>query len=227
VRRAGANIETVENGRLAVDKAQSEPFDLILMDINMPEMDGYEATRLLRDRSFDRPIVALTANAMLGDSERCLQAGCNEYLSKPIDRTQLIHTIARLVGRKAIAKPQTPPNETEPVDERKVIVSQFINDPDVAGILPGFVSRLDGQLAAMRDAFAGNHQEELQRLAHRLKGSGGSYGYPSLTEACRDLEDASKTHNRAIANTALDTVAEIIDAIHNGYNADALAGKTA
>ena len=104
LQRAGAEVETAENGRLAVAKAESGSFDLILMDMNMPEMDGYEATRLLRDRGYRGPIVALTANAMSDDCDRCLAAGCNEYLTKPIDRALLIQTIAAHVGTKSAAE---------------------------------------------------------------------------------------------------------------------------
>lgn len=99
LRHVGAKVESVENGRLAVTKAESEPFDLILMDINMPEMDGLEATRLLRSHGYARPIVALTANAMEGDAEKCREAGCDEHLTKPIDRSRLINTVAARVGR--------------------------------------------------------------------------------------------------------------------------------
>lgn len=100
LRTVGAKVESVENGRLAVAKAEAEQFDIILMDINMPEMDGFEATQLLRSRGYDRPILALTANAMAGDSEKCCEAGCNEHLSKPIDRAQLIRTVASFAGRQ-------------------------------------------------------------------------------------------------------------------------------
>jgi CheY-like chemotaxis protein len=92
--KSGAEVISVENGRLAVEKAEAESFDVILMDINMPEMDGLEATRLLRSRGYDRPILALTANAMAGDCERCCEAGCDEQLTKPIDRAQLVRAVA-------------------------------------------------------------------------------------------------------------------------------------
>lgn len=110
LRKAGASVRIVPNGRAAIqaltvdgriDGPLCKPplFDLVLMDMQMPEMDGYEATRKLRDRGFDRPIIALTANAMAGDRERCLAAGCTAYLSKPVERTGLVDACMRELGR--------------------------------------------------------------------------------------------------------------------------------
>jgi len=110
LRKAGAQVVVAENGEAAVEaalsaRARGEPFDLVLMDIQMPVMDGYQATALLRQNGYQGPIVALTAHAMAGERERCLDAGCDEYLSKPIGRAQLLATVAsRIEGSPKLVR---------------------------------------------------------------------------------------------------------------------------
>ena len=216
LRRAGATVETVKNGREAVAKAQAESFDAILMDINMPVMDGYTATQVLRDGGYRGPILALTANAMLTDAERCIAAGCNAHLAKPIDRAELIRTIAATVmGRPSQTRPT---HQEDAVAGDGRIVSRFAEDPDVAGILEGFVTRLADQVDAMGLALVDRRFSELQRSAHQLKGAGGCYGYPMLTAASKILEDAATTNDFAAAERALDAIAALSRAIRDGYN---------
>ncbi len=93
--RLGLELTIVEDGQEAVDKALSESFDLIFMDIQMPNMNGYEATETLRKNEITTPIIALTAHAMKGDKEKCISAGCDDYLAKPIDRKKLLKTIQK------------------------------------------------------------------------------------------------------------------------------------
>lgn len=200
--RIGAEVEVVDNGRLAVAKAEAQFFDVILMDMNMPEMDGYEAVRTLRGRGYARPILALTANAMPGDSERSLAAGCNAHLTKPIDRSLLVRTIAK--------------HATEP-GEGEVVVSLYADDPEMAIILEAFVWRLGGQVSAMGEALADRRYDDLRRLAHGLKGAGGGYGYPALSDASKTLEDAATAGDSQTAALAIDNVARLCRAIENAY----------
>ena len=234
--RVGARVETAENGRIAVDRTGEQSFDLILMDMNMPDMDGYEATSLLRDRGYTGPIVALTANAMIGDNERCRAVGCDAYLTKPIDRRQLIQTIASFVNldEAAARVPKTEPsagtaeegktpndfsNLVAPPSIEGAIISKFINDPDMAPIIPKFVERLADQLDAMQKWQINHNHVELRRQAHKLKGAGGSYGFPQLSEACKPLEEAAQAADNAAELAALDQVALLIRAIEKAYPA--------
>ena len=153
--RAGAKVVVAENGQIAVDKAQSESFDVILMDLNMPVMDGYEATRLLRTRGYDRPVLALTANVMSDDRERCLAAGCNDHLGKPIDRGQMLRAIAWHAG---MIIPESADisqnNETPSPRNENEIISRYVDDPDIMPILEGYVRRLAAQVDDMRRRWA-------------------------------------------------------------------------
>jgi len=98
LQKMGHQVTLAEDGESAVNKATTETFDLILMDMQMPNVNGYDAARQLREKGCKTPIIALTANAMLGDEEKCLQAGCDGYLAKPIDRAQLNEMISQYIS---------------------------------------------------------------------------------------------------------------------------------
>ena len=98
LQRAGVEVTMAENGRIGADLAMKNPFDLILMDMQMPVMDGYTAATLLRQHGLTIPIIALTAHAMKGDQDKCLAAGCSGYVTKPIDADMLLRTVAEMLG---------------------------------------------------------------------------------------------------------------------------------
>ena len=197
LRKAGLEVIVAENGRIAVDKAMAQHFDLILMDMQMPEMDGYAATSYLRGRGFTRPIIALTAHAMADDRAKCIQAGCIDYLTKPIDRKLLVETVARYLAA-ATAPTASIINRDVPPE----LTSTFENDPEMADVLPEFVENLPSEVAALRSLLEAQSLAELQVTVHQLKGAGGSYGYQELTDAAAVAEQSIKARDSITSITA-------------------------
>jgi CheY-like chemotaxis protein len=112
LQKAGLEVEIADNGHIACDKAlgalaEGKAFDLILMDMQMPELDGYGAATKLRSKGYAGPIIALTAHAMTHDRDKCLRGGCSEYLSKPIEKVKLITTIAAVLNSKCCRSTRT------------------------------------------------------------------------------------------------------------------------
>ena len=139
LQRNGLLVETAINGQVAVDKATSTDYDVILMDMQMPVMDGYTATRKLREYGLDIPIVALTANAMRGDEEKCRHAGCSGFLTKPVDLDKLLNYLAELIGAEECddlsgvqpgTQPSTPAIAVTPADTQSS--PQTVGGPGIA-----------------------------------------------------------------------------------------------
>jgi CheY-like chemotaxis protein len=223
LRKAGAEVDLAVNGRLAVEKALAAvaagtPYDAILMDMQMPEMDGYEATRQLRQAGFDKPIVALTAHAMAGDRRKCLAAGCDDYATKPVDRSALLAVLARKMGGSE-PEPGSGP-VAQAIEEPSAggsILSSFCDDPDMAGIIEEFVGQLPQRLTEMRQAADNSQWDVLLRAAHQIKGAGGSYGYARLTDAARELESHARRKDAEAAMMALNELANLCKRIEAGH----------
>ncbi len=185
----GAVVQIAGTGRQAVDLAASTPFDLVLMDIQMPEMDGYEATRRLRESGFAAPIVALTAHAMQSERRRCIAAGCDGHLSKPIDRAHLIQAVAEHLSGLAGTRNAAPAGSGQPDDESAIVST--LDDPELASLIGPFVAGLPERFDAMRHALQASCWQDLGRLAHQLKGAGGGYGFADVTTVSAALEQAA------------------------------------
>jgi CheY-like chemotaxis protein len=191
LRRAGAEVMSAENGQIAVEMASAQSFDLIFMDMQMPVMDGYTATRTLRQMQIQVPIIALTAHAMKEDRDRCLAAGCSGYLAKPVDQERLLATVAEFTG---ISAQQSYPGDlvisSKPADPREFAIRSTLpmDDPDFREIVEEFVNRLRESLARMQAAWEAQDLEEVMKQAHWLKGSAGTVGFSNFTEPAARLE---------------------------------------
>ncbi len=209
--RLGLEVEEAENGELAVAQALAGDFDLVLMDMQMPVMDGYTAATLLREQGFDRPIIALTANAMQGDEERCQEAGCSGYLTKPIDMDRMIGVLGEKlgfdessgqglpdIGSAADVPPSRPVPSDAPsfpaAEEKESVLRSTlpIDDPEFRSIVCQFVEMIDEKLLQMELTCEQQQGEALADLAHWLKGSGGTVGFAEFTAPARQLEEAAQ-----------------------------------
>ena len=173
----GHAVTLAADGRQAVAAHVKVAFDLVLMDVSMPEMDGFEATQVIREREAgtDRrtPIVAMTAHAMKGDRERCLAAGMDDYVSKPVERAELTRVLAWAAGAPVVPDPE-PVVERGPALDYRAALQRFGGDEelfaDVAGVFRADAPRLLGEL---RHAVAAGDAPAVQRTAHGLKGAAG------------------------------------------------------
>ncbi len=199
----------------------------------MPVMDGYTAATLLRSKGFTTPIIALTAHAMRGDEEKCRAAGCSGFLTKPIDMDLLVRTIAQAIhDRGGVAAAEDSPLDTSTalkpsIEEHRHVTAPAASfdsiqplrsslpteDPEFAEIVAEFVERLGQQLKAIRQAWDSNALDDLARLAHWVKGSGGTAGFDALTAPARALEFAAKEGQLDAIGTAVATLQGIVDRI--------------
>jgi signal transduction histidine kinase/DNA-binding response OmpR family regulator len=201
LRRAGAEVLCAENGHEALELGMRERLDAILMDMQMPVMDGYTATARLREAGSNAPILALTAHAMKGDNERCREAGCTGYLTKPISAERLLAAIAAETGIET-ATDETP-DEAERGNGAALLSTLPLDDVEFRDIVEEFVARFQTRLASMHKAMDARDVIELKSLAHWLKGAGGTAGFQPLTETAFELEMALTAEDFVAAAAAL------------------------
>ncbi|MBV6631469.1 MAG: response regulator [Alphaproteobacteria bacterium] len=206
--RWGARVTVAGNGVEAIEIATSMPLDIIFMDCQMPELDGYEATQKLREMMDSEvltktPIIALTANAMKGDRERCLAAGMDDYLSKPAQPRDIAAMIRRWWSEPeedAGAEPaqETLVAKTDLKDQSRLIDQQIYEDcadilgPKHAEVITDFVDRLSAMLQTLAFAYEGENFQAMAKLVHPFKSSAAQIGAVAISEQCRRIETATR-----------------------------------
>lgn len=214
LRRAGAQVTTAENGLEGMHTVNRENPELILMDMQMPVMDGYSATRQLRAEGLTLPIIALTAHAMKGDEEKCIEAGCSAYLTKPVDAERVVAIVSEWLSKTESPAPMIDDEEpAEPPVAPEIHSTLPLDDAEFCEIVIEFVDRLRDKLIEMRRVHSLAGWSQLTSLAHWLKGAGGTAGFQDLTEPSRELEQAAKDSDAAACNMWLSTLEEIASRI--------------
>ena len=194
LQKMNLKLEIAEDGRLAcemAEKSQAEgrPYDLILMDIQMPRMNGYEASRWLRQHGWKGPIVALTAHALVADRGKCLEAGCDDYIAKPITAKGLRDVLACYLGQAAVVG-ACPTGTPKTAGESAGLLQSGILDPGkVAALVDAFRRELPIRAERIDKAFQQSDRAPLFELAHQLKGSAGLYGFDDIAGTARTICD--------------------------------------
>ena len=208
---AGASCEVAGNGVVAVDVAlaaqsSGHPFDGVLMDMSMPVLDGYEATRRLVRQGFQAPIIALTAFAMAGDRERSFEAGCIDYLTKPIVPSRLL---SRVEKHLALSQPRPLARD---VDERSDPPFSLAGNPRFQQLIERYVASFPGWIETLQTLLAEGDLRELQTKAHRLRGTACHYGFPGISRFAGACEDALR------AGRPLEEVSAAVTALVKGLS---------
>jgi signal transduction histidine kinase/DNA-binding NarL/FixJ family response regulator len=215
--RAGAEVALAENGHAALQrvlqgKVAGRAFDLILMDVNMPVLDGRAATQRLRSLGYTLPIIALTADSSGADARRALDAGCNAVCVKPVDAVALIETVSKHVKHET-------PMDTKRDTKRSlsgVPGDLAAADDELNRLVQMFLDDLARDAQDMQSAFVADDLDSVARLAHRLKGTAGSYGFPALTEQAARLERSARAKGaHADVQRELATLKELCAAARN------------
>jgi PAS domain S-box-containing protein len=196
-KNAGAEITIVNNGQLAVEAALADHFDLVLMDMQMPVMDGISATEWLRKVGYAGPVVAITANAMKEDRARCLQAGCDGFLTKPIDTAAFRELLARYLAPGVIRDDAKADNEISV--ELHALTGKFMDG------LPARVQEIKTALEVADD-------KRLRTAVHQLKGIAGTYGCPEITAQAARMECDIKSSDHVAMRSALATLVLLTEA---------------
>ncbi len=202
-------VEIAEDGAVAYEKFTAGHYDLVLMDRQMPVMDGLTATRAIRawEQANHRPptpIVALTAAALKGDQEKCVAAGCTAYLTKPIKQEVLLQAI------KEHSSEASPPSKEDNGWDDTILVRA---SPRFADLIPGFLRNRAQDVIALRDAMDRGDFETVENLGHGMKGAGGSWGFQAITDIGAALELAAQSADTDASRKCVGQLSRYLDRV--------------
>jgi len=196
LKEAGHLADFAGNGEIAVEKFRSGAYDLVLMDVQMPVLDGYAATQQIRawereQRRNPTPVVALTAYALETETAKAAEAGCTSLVTKPIKFAELIQTIEKYASGCCL------------------VVDPHI-EPKLRVLIPGYLESRRRDLETLRGALEASDYETIRDLGHKMSGTGGAYGLPRITEIGSLLEKAAREQNPETVRAQTDELARFL-----------------
>jgi two-component system sensor histidine kinase/response regulator len=241
LRRLGYYAEAVANGHEALDALATSNYDLVLMDCQMPEMDGYKATMEFRRREGDErrtPVVAMTAHALSGARERCLAAGMDDYLPKPVERETLQRVLAHWLGSPTRSpQPERRRTDTEAAStflenlmKPSVLaalregIEEGEDDP-VVGLLDTFCRSAESAISTVQEALQKGDAKTLQYAAHSLKGSSDALGFQQLSSISAELEQKALGGALQGAEASISEIEKELRRVHAAVESEKLAGR--
>jgi CheY-like chemotaxis protein len=200
LQKLGFLAEVVDNGQLALEALRRKTYDVVLMDCQMPELDGYAATRELRAAEADKRhtwIVAMTANSLEGDREKCIAAGMDDYVSKPVKPDDLQAALSRFAGLRALQHATHQAKAPGTIDPHVIAAFREMEvdgqESVLAKLIDVFIENTPRVLTDSRAAITEKHSPLLERAAHTLKGSCSNFGAERMRAACERLEMLART----------------------------------
>ena len=221
------HADTADNGLEAMNAVTTHSYDVILMDIQMPEMDGYETTQAIRRLKSsatrpDVPIIAMTAHAMKGDREKCLDAGMDDYLSKPIRLHELGEAIARWTASEAPAPVEPPAGQVcspTAIFDRAGLLSRLDGDADFLDeLLKTFLDNAPQRVAALEQAIASGSVPEVRLITHTIRGAAANLGASRLQAAADELERAAEAGDLSGADRMAAAIRAELDSLMKVVN---------
>jgi CheY-like chemotaxis protein/HPt (histidine-containing phosphotransfer) domain-containing protein len=241
LKKLGLRADVVANGIEALKALEQIPYDLILMDVQMPELNGLEATRIIRGQNSslpytskpvfypDLPIIAMTAYSMHGDMERCLAAGMNGYISKPVSAQAVLDTLDKWLPREqnapdtsspmitaippsslnagSIVPPSPTHQDVPPAFDSAGMLARLLQSEElVRTIVSGFIADIPNQIGALKGFLNNEDCKGLQRQAHTLKGTAANAGGEQLRGKAFELEKASKNSNLKLSRELISEI---------------------
>jgi CheY-like chemotaxis protein len=209
----GYRADVATNGREAIEALERKPYDVVLMDVQMPELDGLDATRQICERwpEESRPhIVAMTANALPEDREACFEAGMNDYVAKPIRAEELVAALKRVRPLAGGDGGSDGVGYVSLDDGALTSLRDLGGDEFLGEVIDAFLADAPELVATLHRSLDSRNDEELRRAAHTLKSNGATLGAEGFAELCRTLEQRAKTGE-------LDGASELVDEIEQAY----------